>query len=688
MGKTVKKELQLIGNWIVQNFFSFLFALVVLVSLIVIFGINDPYQISYLNVVEALKVSVTVLVSMLGFCVSIYVFLNNTFQSRRSANTIEKNIIEKFQQRKRIQLGRSIIFSVSAVFIECIAIMSSSQIEKRLSASPNSVQCAVSFFVVAACAIVTMINIWLLGRFTYGVINFEDGLRQLAKTERDAYKGGGDQEKIRKSDFLNMVNNIEVLAERLIRNHLHAKTSSALDSELKRAICDGETEPGEISTRTELAQDYKNVIDYRNLLLQDAELRDSDVVGMGDKVKSVLNRFFQRYLRKELLTGVSISNLTVVEADLSKASFSNSFLQNISFRGTTNLQSTDFRNSTLSNISFDAESEINCENINFADSKLIGIKFHKKMSLQRAVFTNADLKSIGTFAPEDKEGDGLQLSYAIFERANMTYLDIYNVCFDFANFNDARLVDSKIGRSAQKGNNTSFKYADMIRADMLKCVIERCNFQNANLSQAILTYTEIQDVSFSECRLRGASMAESVLHNCCFDKAYCSEMSLKGAKVTASTFNYATMTSVDMSGATFKECDFADTVCHNTLWARSSIENSSFVRCVLGASRIVGENEKKTQIRDCRFLYTDFSDAAITNIEFRNCDFLHADFTNVRLINVSFFECKNLETVLTKDVWMAEVTYGPDDLGQLTEPQGGWRNLVTNPKGDAGDKSR
>lgn len=672
---TIKEVTGKVWHRIKQNFFGFIMAIVVIVALLFVLRVNGFNSIKYSDAVEALKISVTVLVSMLGFSVSIYVFLNNTFQNRRSTNTIEKGVIEKFQQKKREDLGKSIIFSVTSIIVECLLILSNAQIDVYLRAAPDGVRKLIYLMIVLGCILVMLVGVCRLGCFTCGVINYEDGLRQLAKSERTGYDGKGDQEKIKKSEFLILVNNIEVLAERLIGNHLHAKTSSALDSDLKRAICDGETKPGEISTRAQLAEDYKKVIDYRNLLLQDADLKDSDLVDMGDKIKSVIDRFFQRYLKNELLTGVSISNLEISEADLSKTSFSGSFLQNISFLKETNLQSADFRNSTLSSITFDRDSKINCEGINFSDSKLIGIQFHTGMNLQRAIFTNADLKSMGTFAPEDKEGDGLKLSHAVFERANMTYLDIYNVCFDFANFNEARLTDSKIGSSAQKKNNTSFRYADMTKADLLQCVIERCDFQNANLSQAILTYAMIQDVIFTECRFRGASMSESSLEHCCFDKAFCTEMSLKGAQITHSTFKYATMASVDMSGATFLGCDFDDAVCRNSLLVRSEISGSSFMRCVLAGSRIVGENDQKTLIRSCCFRYADFSDAAITNIEFRECDFFRADFTNVRLINVDFVDCINLDEILTTELWAAEVHYRGTSSHCLPEPPNGakWR---------------
>ena len=158
-----------------------------------------------------------------------------------------------------------------------------------------------------------------------------------------------------------------------------------------------------------------------------------------------------------------------------------------------------------------------------------------------------------------------------------------------------------------------------------------------------------------------------------FDKAYCTNLSLKGAKVTSSTFTYATMNSVDMSGATLEKVNFKDAVCRDTLWVRTNISDSDFERCVFAESRIVGETEKKTRIQQCNFTYVNFSNSAITNIEFINCDFEGADFSNVRLINVRFIDCKNLETALTTDVWLSKVDYLGKAKSELKKPSNGWR---------------
>lgn len=670
MGKikeVLKKTCKIIGDWIKDNFLSF----ILMISVIILFSefVKD-IELKYTNVLETFKISVTVLISMLGFSVSIYVFLNNTFQARRNNNAIEKGMIDLFQQKKRKDLGIRIIFSTTVIIAECAAIFfKSSAPSWLLKMSPNKGQ-MVCLICLVTCIVVSIINVMILGRFTYGVINYEDGLKRLAKETRKSYEGQSYYQEMNKGEFLNLVNNIEVIAERLVENHLHAKTSNAYDSNLKRAVCDGFTDSGEICTREKFAENYQEIIEYRNLLLQDKDLKDSDKVNMGDQIKSVMNRLFQLYLKNELLTGINISNLNITKADLSKTSFTNSSLQSINFMEKTVLKNTDFRNSTLNKIVF---GEADCENANFSDSKLIDVKFNTKMNLQRSIFMNADLSTMGVIGPDDKEGSPIKLDHANFRRANLSYLDIYNVCFDFADISDVRFVDSQIGESAQKQNNTTFKYADMSNVDMLKCVIGRCDFQNANLSGAILTYTKISQANMTECRLYDASLAESDIKNCQFEKAYCKNLSLKGSIITSTTFSYATMTSVDMSGATFVDVYFNDAVCSDTLWVRTNILDSNFERCVMAGSRIVGETGKKTRIQNCNFAYANFSNSAITNIEFVNCDFEGVDFSNVRLINVQFIDCEKLDTVLTANVWLSDVEFLGENICELREPDGGWR---------------
>ena len=652
--KKCKKTLQKYFDTIKTGFWIFTGLVVFAAIAVLTKRVWNLYEIEYSDIIETVKISVTALISMLGFSVSIYIFLNNTFQSRRSSNELEKEVIDLFQTQKRKALLISIGFSTLAITAECVTVAFAKPVKKFLLSKPSKTDELFYLIVIIIFAVVTLFNVYKLVRFTYGVINYEEGLKELAKKKIQKYEKSSCNEEMKKGEFLNLVNNIEVLVERLVRNHLHAKISTAYDTNLKRAICDGVTEAGNIRTREALAKKYKEIIDYRNLLLQDPSTIDSDLVTMGDEIKSVMNQLFQNYLKNELLTGVNISNLEIAEANLAKTSFSNSSLQRIQFKGTTNLANTDFRDSTINDIAFE---NAECDGVNFSGCKLINVKFNTNMDLQRAIFTNADLSGMGEIGPLDKEGDRIKFSHSNFSRANLTHQDIFNVSFDFADFSEARLIDSKIGTSAQKRENVVFAYADMEKADLLGCIIERCDFKNANLNKASFTYAEISDVNFSECRLNNANFSESHIVDCQFEKSYCTDFSMKGAILENIVFTYAIMASADMSGASLDQVCFKDAVCRDTLWVRTQINRSVFERTVLANARIVGDAEQRGRICDCDFLYTDLSNSAITNIEFCNCDFRGADFTNARLINVQFINCRNMESAVAAKLWLAKVSF-------------------------------
>ncbi len=652
----------------VQNYFLALI-MVVCIGMFVL-KVWKPSLWTYKDVIEALKVSVTTMVSMIGFSVTIYVFLNTTLQGRKSQNSTEKEVVILFQKKKQKELGKRLIFSIIVVFVQCSIIALQTLIDTWWLNQTILKEKYLGLFIVFLCLIVTLTNICWLGKFTYEIINYEDGLKRLAINER-IKKGKEDYHDIISKDaFLNVVNNMEIIIDRLLQNHMHAKTSNAYDSGLKRAICDGIMDVGDLVTREKLADDYKVIIEYKNLLLQDEQLKNNDKVCMGDLVKSIMNRLFQNYLKNELLTGVNISNLSISNADLSKVSFSNSSFWNIDFKGYTTLYSTDFSNSTLNNIKFE---EANCENANFSDSKLIDVQFDTKIKLQQSVFINADLSSMKVLGPRDKQGNPINFDYANFDYANLTNLDIYNVCFDFSRMRNARFVQSLIGKSDLKECNTTFKYADMTKSNLLKCDIKRCNFQNANLNEAVFTHTILENSNLSECKLSEANFTESHIAKCRFDKSYCRNISLKEADISESSFTYTTLNLADLSGAKLSSVQFSDSVCRESLWVRTSIKDSIFTRCVFSGARIAGENPNRTLIKNCDFSFANFTDTAITNIEFNNCNFYGADFSSSRLINIRFVECKNLDTALTVSVWLADLSYYGSNTVKLKEPEDGWR---------------
>lgn len=105
-----------------KNYFITLFLFVISLWLFVSAKVTIR-KISCEELIETMKISSTVLISMLGYSVSIYVFLNNTLQTRRHKNEIEREIIDLFQDRKKKDLSIRIVFSVVSIIVELTFIL-------------------------------------------------------------------------------------------------------------------------------------------------------------------------------------------------------------------------------------------------------------------------------------------------------------------------------------------------------------------------------------------------------------------------------------------------------------------------------------------------------------------------------------------------------------------------------------
>lgn len=340
---------------------------------------------------------------------------------------------------------------------------------------------------------------------------------------------------------------------------------------------------------------------------------------------------------------------------------SNSSLHHITFKGETNLKNTDFRDSTIQDIKFDKE-KCDCEGVNFSNCKLIGIHFDKQIILDRAIFKNADLIGMGEIGTNDKEGEALSFKHVEFSNANLTHQNIYNTNFDYSDFFNARLIDCKLGVDALKKENTTFIYANLEKADLLRAFIQRCKFDNANLKNASFTYSKIEDVSFMEARLHDANFTRSEITGCSFEKTYCTNMTMKSAIINNVKFYYAILTQADMSGANIFNVKFNDTVCRGTLWVNTKIRHCDFKRSVLADARIVGEAEKGTRIVGCDFSFADFSNIAIANVTFEECNFYGVDFYGARLVNVKFIQCVNLDNTNMDQIILIDVLEGENKL--------------------------
>lgn len=600
---------------------------------------------------NALDILVNALISFLGFSVTGYIFLNNMLQSRKSINSIEAEVIDAFQTQKRKILMKYIVYITVCILMRfCLKYMKVNDVLMN-----HHLLDITKYSIFVICTSFSIYSIICLGVFLYDIINYEKGLHDLAKQKRESFIETKSQEPVSKGNFLNQVNNIDIVVNRLIKNHAYAQTANLFDSALKSALCDGVNDQGKICACGEFADSYSELIEYRNLLIQDNSIQDGENVSHGATVQKLLNQLFKEYVKNEILTSISLSNIVLQRADLSFSSLANSALYNIVFKDFSILQKTDFRDSTLNRIRFN---NADCTNSNFRNSKLIDVVFDCETKLQRTIFDDADLTGLKKFGSRDKLGKELTISYAKFRNALLSRLDIYNIDFTYADFCNAQFVDCKIGESTIKKRNVIFAFSNLTDTNFLRSLIVRTSFEKAKLIRADLTYAKIQDVNFDESNLEKAGFIDTKIANSSFVKVYGVDLSLKGSIVEGVNFNYATLTNADLSGILVRDADFSDSICRNILAIGMKVSNVKFIGAVFNNSRIVGEEKQNVEFYNCDFTNADFSDCSISNIVFKECEFEAADFTQSRLINVNFYDCSNVDTVVTKNVWITSGNAG------------------------------
>lgn len=650
-----------IKRWVINNWKVFIIAVCLFSASSLLICVIDGVKGGGLWE-NALDILVNALISFLGFSVTGYIFLSNMLQSRKSLNNIEAQVINSYQIQKRKILMKYIVFITVCVLMRfCLKYLTVNDTLLR-----HDLLDVIKYLIYIICTFFSIYSIICLGCFLFSMINYEKGLHDLAEQKRKEYAETKSQEPVSKGKFLNQVNNIDIVVNRLIQNHTYAQTTYLFDSALKSALCDGINDQGEICACGEFADNYGELIEYRNLLIQDNSIQDGENVSYGATAQKLLNQLFKEHVKNEILTNISLSNLILREANLSFSSLANSALYSIEFQGCSNLEKTDFRDSTLNGIIFNNS---NCKNSNFRNSKLINVRFDYETELQRTIFDDADLTGLKKFGTSDKFGKELTVTYAKFRNTLLSSLDIFNIDFTYADFENAQFVDCKIGESTIKRKNVVFAFSNLAYTNFLRALIVRSSFENAKLIGADLTYAKIEDVAFDEAHLEKAGLIETRIAYSSFIKAYGADLSLKGSIVENTKFNYATLTNADMSGIIICNSDFSDCVCRNILAVGMKVSNVKFVGAVFNGSRIVGEEKQNVEFYNCDFTNVDFSDCAISNIVFKECDFNASDFSQSRLINVNFYDCNNIDTIVTKNVWI-----NGGNVGSILENDDSWRH--------------
>lgn len=603
---------------------------------------------------EALSKATTVTISMIGFSISTYIFLNNTLQRKSAENITEVETINEFLKQKRRSLCSLVIWSACLVVIEIILLWGAQTLEEI------SVEFSLEWPVIClmfVCIVLTIVSIIRLTSFDFSIINYENGLVVTAKKQLCIInKSNAQTTSMEKSKFLMLVNNIETVLERIAENHQNALKHSADDSLVSMALYskveNSDVASGQKAVRRELAEKYRKLIEFRNYILHDDQINDDDQIEVSDEILSTVNLVFNNVLSNEIISDISISNLVVHSVDFEKTTFKNCSLKSIEFRSKSNLRSADFRDSSLNDIKLN---DADCSNANFSNAKLINLDISIETNMVGTIFHNADMSGLQRIGTVDCTGKSINLMYSNFIKANMINLDIQNTTFDHGDMSYAQLFNSKIGYSSHRKNNTTFKFVNLKGAVLTNSKVHNCDFTNANLSEATLANSNVYHTNWKECRFLNATFTESEIKYSAFDKSYCGNISMKGTIIISTTFDHATLNSADFSAAELDNVSFDDAVCRDALFVGTSIANSSFERCILANCRFVSAGNNA--ISNCNFDYSNLSNSSISNIEFIDCDFIGCDLSNSRLINVKFTNCTGIETIRFSDAWLDQVEF-------------------------------
>lgn len=602
----------------------------------------------------ALSKATTVTISMIGFSISTYIFLNNTLQRKSTENITEVETINEFLRQKRRSLCSLVIYSACLVVIEIILLWGAQTLKGI------SVEFSLEWLVVClmfACVVITIVPIVQLTRFDFSIINYENGLVETAKKQLCIInKSNAQTTSMEKNKFLMLVNNVETVLERIAENHQNALKHSADDSLVSMALYskveNSDAVSGQKAVRRELAEKYRKLIEFRNYILHDDQINDDDKIEVSDEILSTVNLVFNNVLSNEIISDISLSNLVVHSVNFEKTTFKNCSLNSVEFHSKSNLRSADFRDSSLNNIKLN---DADCSNANFSNAKLINVEISIETNMVGTIFHNADMSGLHRIGSVDCTGQSINLMYSNFTKANMINLDIQNTTFDHGDMSCAQLFNSKIGYSSHRKNNTTFKFVNLKGAVLTNSKVHNCDFTNANLSEATLANSNICHTNWQECRFLNATFTESEISHSAFDKSYCGNISMKGTIMLSTTFDHATLNSADFSAAHLDNVSFDDAVCRDALFVGTSIANSSFERCILANCRFVSAGNNS--ISNCNFNHSNLSNSSISNVEFIDCDFIGCDLSNSRLINVKFTNCKGIETIRFSDAWLDQVEF-------------------------------
>ena len=178
----------------------------------------------------------------------------------------------------------------------------------------------------------------------------------------------------------------------------------------------------------------------------------------------------------------------------------------------------------------------------------------------------------------------------------------------------------------------SFSDCDLKYAQLHNCSLQNTLFMDSDFSHADFeslkfgcrthetinsAHSNMQQVRFHACTLKGASFAGSLIEDCVFIYGDdLSDINFRDVKVMRSDFN-------------------------NLVLERPNLENSLFLNSQFNNVHVIGgaENQPSSQLSNCDFRFCIFKNMDLSKIRFSNSTFYNCEFRNCISIPATFRQC-------------------------------------------------
>lgn len=144
----------------------------------------------------------------------------------------------------------------------------------------------------------------------------------------------------------------------------------------------------------------------------------------------------------------------------------------------------------------------------------------------------------------------------------------------------------------------NYEKLSVISHELEKGLYENCCFTNCDFSSADLTGYNFTDCSFQDCNFSMSKLIDTQLNN-------------------------ITFTSCKLLGVKFEQCN-------------PFLFSIGFYDCQIQLTSFYSVKLKNTVLRNCKVIESDFTEADLTATVFDNCDLLNSTFENTTLIKTDF----------------------------------------------------